>query len=98
VLISSAEQGDCHASESGMTTFSMSKTPSNVAGVAAPMHVSQQCYLVGPAKVKSTIFLGMINIKILNKKKLKIKILSKIRRAVDKAPSRIRQRREKKTK
>jgi hypothetical protein len=49
----------CRASGNGVTTFFISKTPSNVADVAAPMHM---------ARVKSAIFLKAIIIKILNKK------------------------------
>jgi hypothetical protein len=71
----------CHASGSGVKTFSASETPSNVADVAAPMHMARQRYLVVPIhvaagateRIKSTkIFQGVIIIKILNKKRLKI--------------------------
>jgi len=53
-----------------MTAFSTSKTPSDIADVAAPMHVARQCYLVAPNPQN---FLGPIIIEILNKKGLKIK-------------------------
>ena len=62
-----------------MTAFSTSETPSNVADVAAPMHVARQRYLVvlaalaRPKGSNPEKNLGAIVIKILNKKGLKIK-------------------------
>jgi hypothetical protein len=51
----------CHTSGSSVTTFSTSKTSSNVADVAAPMH------MVRPKGLNPQKFLGAIIIKILKK-------------------------------
>jgi hypothetical protein len=52
----------------------MLETPSNVADVATPIHVTRQRYLVAPeGSNPQKFFLRMITIKILNKKGLKIK-------------------------
>jgi hypothetical protein len=63
----------CHARGSGVTVFSTSKTPSNVADVATLMPVARQRYLVAaaalarPKELNSQKKLGAIIIKILNK-------------------------------
>jgi hypothetical protein len=46
---SGATRQYCHASGSGATSFSTSKTPSNMPYLAAPMHVAQLCYLIALA-------------------------------------------------